>query len=335
MMRRSYRVTAWCNRPQYHHFADDGSAGGGAGPAPEAAGSGAPGGAAGPAAAAGAKDSEVPGFFIRPNGEYVPNFWEHPSFRAAAPDVADNLQIRTHKGIGDTLRNFASLHKLVGFEKIPVPAEGSADEVWQTTMRRLGMPATPAEYKLPDAAAAGVDEKSMAPKEFIEGVRQDMHESELTQRQVDRLLTRWNKRIAAHARTQAEARQRALTEADTALRADWGAQYEANGALAERFLRSTLPPEQFEAAQGLLEQPAWRRYFHSLAQQLREPNPDTTTTVPADVAAAAESKLNAIRAQAPRHPVFDKDHPEHAAAVREFDRLVDVVTRAKKNREKA
>jgi hypothetical protein len=291
----------------------------------------APANPAAPTPASGAPAPTAPAFFIQPSGEYVANFWEHPTFKALAPDLVDNLQIRTHKGVADTYKGFASLHKLVGFDKIPVPAEGSPDEVWGQVADRLGRPRTPAEYKLPDPRAAGLDEKTLAPREFIDGVLQDMHAAELTQRQAERLLTRWNKRIAAHAQATARAHQEATAAADTALRGEWGAQYEANGALAERFLRSTMPAEQFEGAKSLLEQPGMRRYFHGLARQLQEPNPDTHATPPADVAAQAEAKLNAIRATR-NHPAFDRDHPEHAAANAEVMRLQEIVANAKKGK---
>ncbi len=299
------------------HFADGGAAGGATG-GQTGAGSG-----AGTAAAAGAGTSggqhgaSTPDFFIKPDGSYLDNFWEHPSFPA---ELKDNLQIRTHRGVADTLKNWSSLHKLSGFDKIPVPAATSGDDVWAQVADRLGRPRSPAEYKLPDAKAAGLDEKAVAPKEFVDGICQDLYESEITQRQAERLLSRWNKRVADWSHAAAQRAAAAKEEQLKPLKALWGAEYEAKRTQVENFLRARVPAARFEALLGLgvLDEPGFLEAFQKLAAELGEKGPNLTAVPPANVLAEAETEVEKLKAS---KAYLDEFHPEHPATVKKVNEL--------------
>jgi hypothetical protein len=268
----------------------------------------------------------TPEFFIKPDGTYVEKFYEHPSF---PKEFADNLQLRTHTGIADTLKNWATLEKIRGHHVVPVPAANSDDATWGLVADRLGRPKTPGEYKLPDPKAAGLEEKALAPKEFIEGVLTDMHESELTQRQAERLLTRWNKRVAAFGAARQQALAAAQAEELKPLRTTWGAEFDTRRTLVESFLRARVPADRFDRvlALGVLDEPGLLAPLHEIAMALGEKPPDLGTPAPANVLAAAETEVAQLQADKAYNDEYD---PRHGQVVKRVNELRAVLFAAKK-----
>jgi hypothetical protein len=281
----------------------------------------------GPAPAVTPPNPAVPAALLNPDGTYAKDWLTNP---LVPESLRGNEQLKTHKSITDTLNNFASLEKIRGHQVVPVPAANSDDATWGVVAERLGRPKSHKEYKLPDAAAAGIKKEDLAPDDLVDGLLQDMHASEMTQRQIERFVPRFNQRIVAYKTQQAQAAEQARGQELAALKTEWaGPAFEANKAGVERFLRSTAPVEDFPRLAAMMEDPRTLRWLHSLSGQFRESQPNLETPTPANVLAEAETKIKTMRADV-KGPLYDQHHPQHAAARKEFDDLVAMVEKAKK-----
>jgi hypothetical protein len=309
-------------------FAPDGGSGGAAGAG--AAGAGAPAGAgagqgqgaagAGGAAAAGSGQGTAPAanFYVKEDGTYIPNFWEHPKFPA---ELKDNLQIRTHKTLADTFQNWGTLEKIRGHHVVPVPAAGSDDTTWGQVADRLGRPPSAKEYKVPTPEAMGIKPEQALPGAAVDLLLQDMHACEFTQRQVERWLPKFNQRIVELNAAQDRAAAAAKEEALKPLRAVWGAEFDANRQKVEQFLRARVPAAELSRvlALGLLDEPGLLAALHPLAVQLGEKGPDLTNPRPAaNVLAEAQTEVKKLKA----HPAYTQPfHAEHKIVVDKVNEL--------------
>jgi hypothetical protein len=274
----------------------------------------------------------TPEFFVKPDGSYVERFWEHPTFPA---EQRDNLQLRTHKTLGDTLKNWATLEKIRGNAVVPIPGPNADPAVVDETLwKRLGWPQSPDEYTMPALAAAGLSDKDKAPEPIVKAFLAAAHGARLTDTQLHGFLSGWNKSIAEVLKGQQAQAATAKAVLLEPLKTKLGGQFDAVKALAETFGRTRLSPEGFERLQatGLFDDPAIIELFSDLYRLTKEGEPDLGADVPADVAAEAETKLNEMIADR-RGPLYHADHPQHKAAQAQFNKLQKIVERARKRKE--
>ena len=63
-------------------------------------------------------------------------------------DIRGEKCIQTHKNLNSAMRSLVNATKMIGTEKIPIPKEGSPQEVWDAYYKAGGRPDTPDDYKL-------------------------------------------------------------------------------------------------------------------------------------------------------------------------------------------
>jgi len=274
----------------------------------------------------------APAFFVKPDGSYIENFWEHPTF---PEPLRSNLQIRTHKTLGDTLNNWASLHARDGLEVLRLPGKSADAKEWEPLWRRLGKPESKDKYELPALAEAGLGEDAKAPEPVLNAFLQAAFDADITSPQLRRFLGGWNKSIAEMSKTQKTEAETARAQLLSPLKTKWGAQFEPNVTAAQGFARSRLSPEAFErlSKAGLLDEPEVLDLFYSMGQAEREGEPDLSTPPAANAVAEAEQQVRAMQADV-KGPLYTEDHPEHKAAREKYDKLVALLERARavKNR---
>jgi hypothetical protein len=246
-----------------------------------------------------------PGYFVNPDGTYIDKFWEHPSFPA---ELKDNEQLRTHKNFSDTLANWGSLHRLNGYDKIPLPAPNSNDDVWDTVYDRLGRPKAVTDYKLPEVDASVPADRRAKP-EFIQGVLTLLHKAGLSQRQLDIILPGWNGLVESQSQATLADQQRAADQAMQGLKSIWGVAYDPNKSLVERYIKSVVKPERQASVLKLVtSDPGLLQEFHSRAVAAQEAEPDTSANMPQDVRAAATAELDKLRTDPAYTDPYHRDH---------------------------
>lgn len=199
---------------------------------------------------------------------------ETPWYAEVVPqDQHEWIANKKWDGPAAVVRDYRNLESYVGADKagrgVIIPKDDDP-EAWGQVYDKLGRPGKPEEYGLP------VPEGD--PGEFAKQAASWFHEAGLTKRQADALAGKWNEYAGAQqgeAAKAEEARQAALaeewTQAETALRTEWGEQYDNNLNMARAAAQKLgVDPDALEKMQGVMGQAALMRHFHSVAQLYRE-----------------------------------------------------------------
>lgn len=258
---------------------------------------------------------------VNPDGTYAADWLDRLE---VDDEVKADQQLRTHKGLADTTRNLHELMKLRGHHVVPIPPDGSQDpKLWDEVYSRLGRPETPEGYTTP--SLDDVPETQRMPAEMLKAVQAVMHAAGVSDRQWQQISGGWNKLMAEAI----QSREAQAAEALNPLRAEWGGSFDGNLALVEKFLRSNVPPERFDAAMAAAQgQPDLLKLLHGTAQSHVEGEPDLTNT-PASVLTAVESELRKLTSGDQASPYFNNYHPEHQATIQRVAELRQILAGAK------
>jgi hypothetical protein len=262
-----------------------------------------------------------PDFYVKPDGSYAENFWEHPAFPA---ELKDNMQIRTHKGLADTLNNFHSLHKSQGFDKIQIPGKDAKPEVWDANVwQRLGTPKEAKGYTVPDFAQTGLDPKYQASEAERQQFLDAAHKARLTDWQFGQLTGEMNRilkdQIAASEQQAAQAREEALKP----IRQRLGGRYDETRASLETFVRTVADPAHHDSLLADLDDPRYFSLFEKIAPAFREAQADlAAAATPANVLADYESQVARLIASEAYRSEFHPEHKDTVAKVNEMRKVL-------------
>ena len=172
------------------------------------------------------------------------------------------------KGIPDLAPSYAELEKKVG-QALTVPNEKATAEEWATFYGRVGRPTKPEDYKLEKIELPeGLKADGAMEQEFLKTA----HTSGLTPAQVNAVrgwyMAEMGKQIVAAAKIV----KISQTEAETALRKEFGAEYASRQAYMERGFQQFATPElsSLFATSGMGNHPDVIRMFIKIGQMISE-----------------------------------------------------------------
>lgn len=222
------------------------------------------------------------------------------------------------RGPEDALKSYANLERLMGGERIALPAADAAPEAWDAVYARLGRPARAEDYALekPDGVAYSED--------LAAGFRDAAFAAGLSDRQAKALHDFYVQTASEKAAGEAARGAAASEELEADLRRAWGSQFDAKVALARRAVRAFAPPEAVDALSASLDAPALLSLFAHIGEAMGE---DRLVGDGGALLALgpdqARSEIARIEGQMtdPKSPLMDRAHPEHDALVRRRDAL--------------
>lgn len=164
-----------------------------------------------------------------------------PAAEPAAPaswlegSDADTLGYVTKKGWkepGDVLKSYRNLEQLTRLpaeQLVRLPGDPDDAEAWSEVHAKLGRPEGPDGYQF-DNAAPPEGTVDLAP-----WFREQAHAHGLNQRQAAGMLEAYNAQIGTLLQEQEETKAAQLEQDVTALKREWGTEYEANVQAGKRF----------------------------------------------------------------------------------------------------
>jgi hypothetical protein len=218
----------------------------------------------------------------------------------------------------DVLASYRNLEKMLGGERLALPAQDAGPDAWGPVWEKLGRPKDAAGYQLTPPEGLGYDEA------HADWFRKTAHELGLSQAQAQRLHDAFLSRFAP----EPAAEPHAVVEEAPDLRSLWGRQYDRNMAAARRAYGRFLGDEAAfeEIADGIGE----TALMELLAKVGRATGEDSITSR-ADAktggprsAAEAMSEIARLQQAAKsdaKHPYVNKTHPDHAATVKRMEDL--------------
>ena len=237
--------------------------------------------------------------------------------------LKSHASIEKFKTPEDLFKSYVHLEKLLGKEKLPVPTDKDGKEVWDTVYARLGRPESPKGYKLPEIKRPeGYPEAD--PKD-LEPILNKAHELGLNNRQIGELYKHFMEGEFSKFNQYGEATNQKRLDAETNLRKEWGKSYEEKIGKAKNVL-TNLADDDIKAMveEGLGNDPRFIRFLSNVAGKLSE---DALGGKPAgfsmspDEAKAEIARIQGEASTNPKHPLINKEHPEHDMLVAKMSKL--------------
>ena len=241
-------------------------------------------------------------------------------WRAALSDeLRADKSLENIKDVPSLAKSYIHAQKLVGADKIPVPNKHATEDDWNAVYEKLGRPQSADGYKFNLPEDQKVDEQGL--KVFADHA----HKLGLLPNQAEGMVKFYNQmkasEIAAADSTATAGRQKAIDELQT----EWGQAYNqkltaANNVVSEVFPKGFMSMN-LEDGTKLGDHPAVIKAFATLADKMGEdkipqaegPSYLTPKQIDKEIA----------NIQAPGSAYWDKNHPNHKAAVEEVQALFE------------
>ena len=139
-------------------------------------------------------------------------------------DLREHPSLSPIKDVGNLARSYVNSQKLIGADKLPLPANPT-DEDLDRIADRLGRPEAASGYEI---AIDGNIITEQDANDFAEMA----HAERLTPKQVNGILDYYKNRVEGTVQADADKRHQSQIDADNQLRAEWGSNYEKNVQLA-------------------------------------------------------------------------------------------------------
>jgi hypothetical protein len=253
------------------------------------------------------------------------------SWRDTLPDdLKADPSLATFNDPAALAKSYVNAQKLIGKDKISLPDKHATDEDWNNIFSKLGLPKELAEYQVDVEKDAGLDET------FINQFKENAHKAGVLPKQAKKLLdwyTKASKETLGAYQNDINSKQAALEEV---LKKDWGAAFDKN-MLATNLVMKDFGDEEtakfFSEAKmadgtSLQKNPAFLKFMAKIGGTLKEEaikggiqerGGDPNALSP-DNAMKEVSRIMGDFA----HPYYDKNHPNHLAAVSDVQRFMQM-----------
>lgn len=224
----------------------------------------------------------------------------------------------------DVLTSYQNLERLVGGDRLTLPARDAGPDAWAPVWDRLGRPKDAGGYEFAAPDGAGYDQAQ------ADWYRETAFGLGLSQDQARALHDAFLARFPAPAKAAAET-ETGPEPAEADLRQLWGRQYEPNMAAARRAYGAFLGDEKpFEEIADGIGETALMELLAKVGRAIGEDSITARADAKGGFPRSAGEALSEIarlqqaaKADA-RHPYVNKTHPDHAASVKRMEDLFAV-----------
>ena len=239
-------------------------------------------------------------------------------FKSLIPkEYQGEKSLQNFQDMNGFVKSYLSAQRLVGLEKIAIPNHLATDDDWDQVYQKLGRPNNPNEYKY-NLKDSKLDDNSL--KAFSEHA----HKLGLLPKQADGIINYYNELANASVIDANSKAETSRLEAEKTLRQEFGPAYNnkinaaknlASATLGDDFLSNTILAD----GSKLGDNPTVVKAFANLASKLSEdtivkgdsPSYMTTSEIEKQIATLTQ----------PNTPYWNKQHPNHAQAVKEVFEL--------------
>lgn len=226
------------------------------------------------------------------------------------------------KPVDEFAKSFMSLRRKFGKDPdrlIERPQEGAPPEEVTAFYRQLGTPEKAEDYKF--ERSKDLSDKVDTDDAKVAAFSQIALKYDLDQRQFNGIVNDYlalvDKDITAFDLIEQDKAEQAFTEAETALKKDFGAAYDEKVARANAILRK-YEGQEMVAELGLENNPAMTKFLDNIAEDMSEDRIKGLTSVTTPTPHAVEEKIRELR----DHPAYlDESHPQHQEIVDELSAL--------------
>ena len=235
-------------------------------------------------------------------------------------EVRADKSLENIKDIESLAKSYVHAQKLVGADKIPVPNKYATEKDWDAVYEKLGRPQSADGYKYQLPENQKVDEAAL--KTFSA----QAHKLGLLPTQAQGVVNFYNEMIGKQT---ADAESTATTQREKAqaeLKTEWGQAYDqklqkANAVVASVFPKGIMSMN-LEDGTKIGDHPAVIKAFAALADKMGEDDivqaSGPTYLTPKEL----DKQIGSLTAD-PQSAYWQKNHPNHAEAVKEVEQLFE------------
>lgn len=239
----------------------------------------------------------------------------------AIPEVYKDHPIGKYRTLGEAFKGYGEAQKLIGAKGVIIPGEKATPEEWDRFHNSLGRPEKPEGYKL--SPIENLHPELKITPEVEAGFKSLAHKHGLTGRQADGLYKEYFGMISQSLTKRDEKSMADKHTAETALRTEWGGDYDVNINKSKRLIEKFGGANAREAFGELGNNPIVLKTIASIAKQFSEDGFIKGENVTTSEKTDAQRKINEINLNK-QHP-FWVQGPGHADAVQEMQRLMRIV----------
>lgn len=171
---------------------------------------------------------------LNPEGHSIPSWRD-----GIGEEYRNHPSLKDYKDLNGLAKSHINLQSMLGRDKVPLPKEDAPKEEWDAFYSKLGRPEKPEDYGFskPDGFPDGVAYDEAGAAEFA----QFMHEQGLTKKQGAAIFEKYNAWASGKATRFAEEQALQQQEWENAIKAEWGAAFDQNVAIAQAGLKAVSP----------------------------------------------------------------------------------------------
>lgn len=230
--------------------------------------------------------------------------------RTSIPEEFSKDQtITKYKDLPEFLKGVKNMAAVVGKKGIILPGENATPEEVEKFYEALGRPKTPAEYKFSELKDLHPSIKPTP--ESIKKFQDAAHKLGLPTKTADGLNQWYLGELSAMMKQQEAAKVQKAEAAETALRQEWGANYDAEIAAASKFVEAVGGADALKAFEGdgTGRNPVMLRLFAKAGKLISE---DAIKSLGGNQPQETpKDEIDKIMSD-PKHPYNDEKHPEHS-----------------------
>jgi len=250
---------------------------------------------------------------------------QETSWKDSLPEeIRGHKSLETIKDVGSLAKGFVHAESMIGSDKIPVPGKWATDDDWSAVYNKLGRPETSGDYKLEASEAADAD--------TLDWFKSTAHKIGLNSSQAQNLLNEYEERMGSHAETSNAELESKRTEADLALKREWGRAFENKVAGAKGVLMNFADEDlaDLTTSDGVKfgDHPDIIKLFANVGDYIREKIGEDSIAGPkgAGVMAPDEARQKLAEIKKQGTPYWDHRHPEHDWWVQEALKFEEMLT---------
>lgn len=215
-------------------------------------------------------------------------------------------------------KSYIHAQKMIGSDKIPVPNKFATDEDWQAVYDKLGRPQEPNAYNFK------LDENSSIDENALKGFKEAAHKNGLLPKQAEGIMKFYDEMTQSYMQDLNSKSEQGRMHAEENLKKEWGPAYENKlnqaGATAKKYLQGEFSNLTLADGTRVGDHPDFVKAFANIANDLGEDSLVQATGPQYMTPKEIDKQLRELQANGSAY--WDKNHPNHAAAVQEVQDLL-------------
>ena len=249
---------------------------------------------------------------------------ETQSFIDTLPeDIREDASLKNFTDAGQLAKSYVHAQRMVGADKMAIPTKNFTEEDWQQTFSKLGVPDSPDKYDVKYNVAEGQSDEPV--KNFVANA----HKLGLLPQQVQGVLDYYTQLETGAVETEQKNLELQKINNEGELRKEFGLAYDdkvksANNVF-KNFFANELAHVKLQDGTSIGNHPGFIKALSKMSDNFSEDTinagQETTGNLTPSEAQKEVTKIMGDQS----HPYWLKDHPGHAAAVKEVADLQNMI----------